>query len=92
MKHLALSTAALLITLGLGACDRPTVVNVPAAPVAPPAVSVVAGPAGPPGVPGEPGEAGKAGKPGDNTVIVVPVPASDPAASVYSITPPRSAP
>lgn len=88
MKHLALSTA-LLITLGLGACDRPTVVTVPAAP---PVVSVVAGPPGPPGAPGEAGEAGKAGKPGDSTLIVMPVPASDPPASVYSITPPRSTP
>jgi hypothetical protein len=63
----------LVIALGLSACEKPTVVNVPAATVA------VPGPAGPPGAQGNQGNQGKdgtkgdAGKPGDaTTVIVVP--------------------
>lgn len=55
---------ALLAALSLGACDRPTVVNVPATPAA------VPGPAGPQGATGKSG--------GDTTVIVMP-PASAPA-------------
>ena len=62
--------AALLFPLGLVACDRPTVVNVP--PPEPVQVPVpVPGPAGPAG------ETGATGKTGDGTtVIVVPAPAS----------------
>ena len=79
---------ALLVTLSLAACDKPTVVNVPATPVA------VPGPAGPQGATGSQGETGSqgatgyqgndggqgaTGKPGDATVIVVPPAPSAPA-------------
>jgi len=47
--------SALLATLSLAACDKPTVVNVPATPVA------VPGPAGPQGATGIQGEAGSQG-------------------------------
>ena len=47
MNH-TLLISALLATLSLAACDRPTVVNVPATPVA------VPGPAGPQGEAGSP--------------------------------------
>ncbi len=73
---------ALLATLSLAACEKPTVVNVPAAPAA------VPGPAGPPGATGDPGSKGATGNPGSkgetgktgagNTVIVTP-PAAAPA-------------
>jgi len=78
MNH-ALLISAVLATLSLAACDRPTVVNVPATPVA------VPGPAGPQGetgsqgatgyqgsegVQGETGATGETG--GETTVIVVP--------------------
>ena len=62
--------------LGLSACDRPTVVNVPATPVP------VPGPAGPQGASGvqgttgtqgNEGAQGETGKTGDGTVIIVPV-------------------
>ncbi|QPF76530.1 hypothetical protein G8A07_09825 [Roseateles sp. DAIF2] len=66
--------ALLLAALSLPGCERATVVQVPAAPAPP----VVAGPAGPPG---------EAGKPGDTTVVVVPMAASAPASSIYSLTP-----
>jgi len=75
--------SALLTTLSLAACDRPTVVNVPATPVA------VPGPAGPQGEPGSQGATGyqgnegvqgETGQPGDGTtVIVVPAEAAAPA-------------
>lgn len=69
MNH-ALSITTLLAALCLTACDKPTVVNVPAAPTAAP------GPAGPAGATGATGESGK---PGDSTtVIVTPPPASAP--------------
>lgn len=61
---------SLLATLGLSACDRPTVVNVPATPVA------VPGPAGPQGATGNQGATGKSGE--GTTVIVMPA-ASAPA-------------
>lgn len=63
MNHALLITAA-LAALWLSACDKPTVVNVPAAPAAAP------GPAGATGATGSQGEAGKPG--GDTTVIVTP--------------------
>jgi hypothetical protein len=79
----SLLTVALLATLSLAACDRPTVVNVPATPVA------VPGPAGPPGATGDQGVAGSqgasgaqgaTGKSGDTTtVVVIPPAASAPA-------------
>jgi len=71
--------SALLATLSLGACDRPTVVNVPATPVA------VPGPAGPQGATGDTGytgatgNTGATGKTGDGTTVVVMPPASAPA-------------
>ena len=73
---------ALLATLGLAACDKPTIVNVPATPVA------VPGPAGPQGEAGSQGATGyqgnegiqgETGKTGDGTtVIVVPAEAAAP--------------
>ncbi|MHB1051945.1 MAG: hypothetical protein ACYCZT_02580 [Thiobacillus sp.] len=75
--------SAMLATLTLAACDKPTVVTVPASPVA------VPGPAGPQGETGSQGSTGyqgdtgdqgatgyqgKTGETGDSgTVIVVPV-------------------
>ena len=69
--------SALLATLTLAACDKPTVVNVPATPVA------VPGPAGPQGETGSQGatgyqgsegvqgETGATGKTGDGTTVIV---------------------
>lgn len=75
--------SAMLATLSLAACDKPTVVNVPAAPAA------VPGPAGPPGAignQGKPGAIGNQGRQGEtgksgngSTVIVTPPAASVPA-------------
>ena len=67
--------SALIAASTLAACDRPTVVNVPATPVA------VAGPAGPAGSQGMAGGSkGDPGKPGEgSTIIVVPPAASAPA-------------
>jgi hypothetical protein len=62
--------SALLATLSLAACDRPTVVNVPAAPAA------VPGPAGPPGATGNPGSKGETGKSGDGATVIVTPPAA----------------
>ncbi|MDO9312957.1 MAG: hypothetical protein Q7T97_00235 [Burkholderiaceae bacterium] len=79
MNH-SLLAAALFITVGLTACDKPTVVNVP-----PPAVGVPgpAGPQGATGATGTPGTEGNQGAPGaigeNTTVIVVPPAASAPA-------------
>lgn len=67
--------SALLATLSLGACDRPTVVTTPSAPVIVPGP---AGPQGPTGTQGSTGSPGDPGKPADTTVIVMP-PASAPA-------------
>ena len=84
--------SALFAALSLTACDKPTVVNVPADTVVVP----VPGPAGAPGEPGKTGDQGtqgntgntgtkgnegaqgEAGKTGDNTTIVV-VPPAEPA-------------
>jgi len=57
MNH-TLLISAVLATLSLAACDRPTVVNVPATPVA------VPGPAGPQGATGIQGETGSQGATG----------------------------
>ena len=62
--------SALLATLSLAACDRPTVVNVPAAPAA------VPGPAGPPGATGNPGSKGETGKSGEGATVIVTPPAA----------------
>lgn len=83
--------AALLLPLGLMACDRPTIVNVP------PAAEPVPGPPGPTGATGNQGNQGNDGRTGDTgsqgtegtpgatgrtgdgtTVIVVPPAASAP--------------
>ena len=78
-------------TLSLAACDRPTVVTVPATPV------TVPGPAGPTGATGatgatgntgntgssgstgDTGATGKTGKTGDGTTVIVTPPPSEPA-------------
>ena len=90
MKHLTLTFAAIAV-LGLSACDKPTVVNVPAEPdektVVVPVPVPVPGPAGEKGEPGKPGdegaqgEAGKQGEPGESgdTTIIVPPPENAPA-------------
>ncbi|WP_296443717.1 hypothetical protein [Rhodoferax sp. UBA5149] len=73
---------ALLAALTLGACDRPSVVNVPATPVA------VPGPVGPTGATGSQGATGDqgnegnkgaTGKSGDGTTVIVMPAASAPA-------------
>lgn len=77
----SLAAAAVLISLGLTACDRPapTVVTTPAPATPPTVVTVpVPGPAGAPGekgAAGAPGTAGPAGEPGKtstDTVVIVP--------------------
>lgn len=80
---------ALLGSLALIACDKPTVVNVPAAPVTVPGP---AGPVGDPGVQGatgnqgdtgvqgDTGAQGEAGKPGDATTVII-TPPAEPAAA-----------
>ncbi len=76
MNH-SILISALLGTLSLVACEKPTVVNVPATTVA------VPGPAGPPGAtgsqgaPGAEGSKGETGKTGEgSTLIVIPPAAS----------------
>ena len=66
--------SALLATLSLAACDKPTVVNVPATPVVVPAAPVVV-----PGPAGATGATGATGKSGDGTTVIVMPPASAPA-------------
>lgn len=75
MKNLTL-VVALCVTFVLAACDRPTVVTVPANSVAVPGP---AGPAGPAGATGSQGATGNTGSTGDTgmsgsgtTVIVTP--------------------
>jgi hypothetical protein len=65
-----LLTATLLAALCIAGCDKPTVVNVPAAPAAAP------GPAGPAGATGATGSPGEAGKPGEGTTVIVTSPAA----------------
>ena len=74
MNH-TLLTLSLLGALSLAACDKPTVVNVPAAPAATPGP---AGPAGATGATGATGSQGDAGKPGDAAPTPVPEAASAP--------------
>ena len=69
MKY-SILMAAFAAAMGLAACDKPTVVNVPAT------TTPVPGPAGPSGTPGA---QGTPGKPGDSTTIIVTPPASAPA-------------
>lgn len=68
----ALLTSAVLAALCLAACEKPTVVNVPAAPAAAP------GPAGPTGATGATGSQGATGKPGEGTTVIVTPAASAP--------------
>ena len=73
MNHSSLIVPALLAALCLAACDKPTVVNVPAVTVA------VPGPAGPPGatgVQGADGNKGDTGKAGEGTTVIVMPPAA----------------
>ena len=67
---------SLVAALGLAACEKPTVVNVPppstttvTVPVAVPVA--VPGPAGPAGAPGVDGSKGEPGKPGESTTVIV---------------------
>ena len=68
--------ATIFATVAVAACDKPTVVNVPATPVTVPVPVAVPGPAGPTGASGS---TGATGKPGDSTAIIVIPPASAPA-------------
>ena len=61
---------ALLAALSLAACEKPTVVNVPATPVA------VPGPAGATGATGATGNQGDTGKAGTGTTVNVMPPAA----------------
>ena len=61
---------ALLAALSLAACEKPTVVNVPATPVA------VPGPAGATGATGATGSQGETGKAGTGTTVNVMPPAA----------------
>jgi hypothetical protein len=74
MKH-SLLISALLATLALVACDRPTVVTVPT----PVAVPGPAGPTGATGGTGATGSTGDTGKTGGNTAVIVVPAASAPA-------------
>jgi hypothetical protein len=74
MNH-ALLTLTLLGALSLAACDKPTVVNVPAAPVVTPGP---AGPVGATGTTGATGSQGETGKPGDAAPTPMPEAASAP--------------
>src|ERR1017187_3701461 len=56
--------SALFVALGLSACDRPTVVNVPATPVAVPGPAGATGAAGNEGTKGETGNQGNQGNEG----------------------------
>jgi hypothetical protein len=67
--------ATLVATLCLAACDRPTIVTVPAAPVALPGPP---GPQGATGATGSEGSQGATGKPGDGTTVIVMPAASAP--------------
>jgi hypothetical protein len=71
--------SALLVAVGLTACEKPTVVNVPATPVAVPGPAGPQGATGSTGATGNTGDAGAAGKSGEGTtVIVIPPAASAP--------------
>jgi hypothetical protein len=71
--------AALLAALSLGACDRPTVVTVPAAPVAVPGPAGAQGETGSQGAQGTQGNEGTkgdTGKAGEGTTLIVVPPAA----------------
>ena len=84
MKY-SILISTMLAAVTLAACEKPTVVNVPASPAPAPVVVpvpvpvAVPGPTGAPGAPGADGVKGEPGKPGDSTtVIVTPPPAPVP--------------
>lgn len=64
----------LVSAFGLSACDKPTVINVPATPVAVPGPQGDTGATGDTGAQGYEGAQGATGKAGDDgTVIIVPI-------------------
>lgn len=76
----ALFATIIVATIGLTACEKPTVVNVPAAPTTETVVVPVAvpGPAGAPGEKGDTGSKGNTGKTGDSTTTVIVTPPAEP--------------
>lgn len=97
MKQLTLIYVA-VVALGLSACDKPTVVSVPAdtvvVPVPGPAGETgAAGKSGDEGIQGEPGMTGdegiqgEPGQPGGDTTIIVPPPVVDMPPEVVPETP-----
>ncbi|MBS1133184.1 MAG: hypothetical protein H6R02_325 [Burkholderiaceae bacterium] len=82
-RSMLASTLFAVLSLSLSACDKPTVVNVPAAPAAvpgPPGPQGATGIQGETGYQGDTGTQGETGKTGDaTTVIVLPPDASAPA-------------
>ena len=91
MNSTMLMTAALATLLGLAACDKPTVVNVPPAQVGVPGPTGATGATGSTGATGDKGsqgytgtqgndgQKGATGKSGDGTTIIVVPAASAPA-------------
>ena len=91
MNSTMLMTAALATLLGLAACDKPTVVNVPPAQVGVPGPAGATGATGSTGATGDKGtqgytgtqgndgQKGATGKSGDGTTIIVVPAASAPA-------------
>ena len=71
-------TAALAALLGLAACDKPTVVNVPPAQVGVPGPAGATGATGSTGSMGSTGNTGATGKAGEGTTIIVAPAASAP--------------
>lgn len=75
--------SALFAALSLAACDKPTIVNVPAPAVVPgpagpagePGVQGNTGNQGDPGVQGNTGNQGETGKTGENTTVIITPPA-----------------
>ena len=80
---ISLIALPLVAILGLAACEKPTVVNVPADTVVVPAQPGPAGPAGPSGSAGATGDTGRTGSTGatgatgstGDTTIIIPAPA-----------------
>ncbi len=80
LRNTLAASAILVAALTLAACDRPTVVNVPATP-APVAVPGPAGAAGPAGATGATGNQGATGDTGSSTSVIVMPTASAPASN-----------
>lgn len=78
MNH-TLLISALLATLSLAACDKPTVVNVPPAAPGPAGPQGETGSQGATGYQGETGSQGETGKTGDGTTVIVVPEAAAPA-------------